>query len=155
MVVGNYKPTSAVLCKHCDGSYHIHIQVKDTVPEPVSSDAVIGADLGRRDIAKWDGKGIQAVRDRFARVRASLQHKASKGTRSSRRRCRQVLKRLSGRERQYQSWLNHNISCTIVNQAQFEGKVIAIEDLSGIRKPIKCQEARGSVGGLIAGLFIS
>jgi putative transposase len=148
MAVSNYqigklkgkKPTSATLCKHRDGSYHIHIQVKDTVPEPKSSNTVIGVDLGRRDIAvtsngdKWDGGIIQTVRDRFARVRASWQHKASKGTRSSRRRCRQVLKRLSGREKRYQSWLNHNISRTIVNQAKSEGKVIAIEDLSGIRE---------------------
>ncbi|WP_448561750.1 RNA-guided endonuclease InsQ/TnpB family protein [Trichothermofontia sp.] len=146
MVVGNYqmgklkgeKPTSATLCQHRDGRYYI--QVKDTVPEPNSSDAVIGVDLGRRDIAvtsngnKWDGKGIQAVRDRFAKVRASLQHKASKGTRSSRRRCRQVLKRLSGRGRKYQSWLNHNIGRTIVHQAKSEGKVITIEDSSGIRE---------------------
>ena len=33
----------------------------------------------------------------------------------------------------YQSWLNHNISRTIINQAKSEGKVIAIEDLTGIR----------------------
>lgn len=147
MLVGNYqigklkgrKPTSATLCKHRDGSYYIHIQIKDEAPEPTKSDLVIGIDLGRRDIAvtssgdKWDGKGIQQVRDNFSKVRASLQQKASKGTRSTRRRARQILQRLSGRERRYQSWLNHNISRTIVNQAKSEGKVIAIEDLTGIR----------------------
>jgi putative transposase len=147
MNVGNYqigklkgrKPTSATLCKHRDGAYYIHIQVKDEVPELTKSDRVIGIDLGRRDIAvtsngdKCDGKGIQQVRDSFSKVRASLQQKASKGTRSGRRRCRQILQRLSGRERRYQSWLNHNISRTIVNQAKSECKVIAIEDLTGIR----------------------
>jgi putative transposase len=155
MNVGNYQigklkgrnPTSATLCKHRDGAYYIHIQVKDEVPEPTKSDRVIGIDLGRRDIAvtssgdKWNGKGIQQVRDSFSKVRASLQQKASakadasrtKGTRSGRRRCRQILQRLSGRERRYQSWLNHNISRTIVNQAKSERKVIAIEDLTGIR----------------------
>lgn len=96
--------------------------------------------MGRTDIAvtsngdKWDGKDIQQARDNFSKVRASLQQKASKGTRSGRRRCRQILQRLSGRERRYQSWLNHNISRTIVNQAKSEGKVIAIEDLTGIRE---------------------
>jgi IS605 OrfB family transposase len=148
MAVGNYqigklkgrKPTSATLCKHRDGSYNIHIQIKDEAPEPIKSDGVIGIDFGRRDVAvtsdgvKWDGKNIQQVRDNFSKVRASLQQKASKGTRSTRRRARQILQRLSGRERKYQSWLNHNISRTIVNQAKSEGKVIAIEDLTGIRE---------------------
>lgn len=112
------KPTSAQLCKHRDGNYYIHIQVKDTPPEPIKSKRVIGVDLGRTDIAvtsegqKWSGKEITAVRDRYARTRASLQAKASKGTRSTRRRCRNILKRLSGRERRYQAHQNHVISKT-------------------------------------------
>jgi hypothetical protein len=46
---------------------------------------------GRRDIAvtsegdTWSGQDIQQVRDKFNRVRASVQKRASKGTRSSRR----------------------------------------------------------------------
>lgn len=44
--VGNYqrgklkgrKPTSAQLCKHRDGSYYIHIQLKDEPPTPIKSD---------------------------------------------------------------------------------------------------------------------
>ncbi len=148
MDAGNYqrgklkdkKPTSATLCKHKDGNYYIHIQVKDDIPEPSESDSVIGVDLGRRDIAvtsdgdSWSGEDIQQVRDKFSRVRASLQKKATKGTRSNRRRARQVLKRLSGREKHYQSWLNHTISRTIVNKAKSENAVIAIEDLTGIRE---------------------
>ena len=92
--LGNYQrgklkgrvPTSAQLCKHRDGRYYIHIQLKDETPEPIHSDRVIGVDFGRRDIAvtsegdKWDGKQIQQVRDRFSKIRASLQAKASKGT---------------------------------------------------------------------------
>jgi predicted transposase len=84
------KPTSAQLCKHRDGQYYIHIQLKDEIPDPIKSDNVIGVDFGRRDIAvtsngdKWDGKQINDIRDKFSRVRASLQKKASKGTRSTR-----------------------------------------------------------------------
>lgn len=124
LAVGNYqrgklkgrKPTSAQLCKHRDGRYYIHIQLGDEAPEPIRSDKVIGVDFGRREIAKtstdkgWDAKQLNKVRDHFAKVRASLQQKASKGTRSSRRRCRQVLQRLSGRERRFQQWLNHRKS---------------------------------------------
>jgi putative transposase len=141
------KPTSAQLCKHRDGSYYIHIQVKDTPPEPIKSNQVIGVDLGRTDIAvtsegkKWSGKQITAVRDRYSRTRASLQSKASakadatrtKGTRSTRRRCREILQRLSGNERRFQTHENHVISKTIIKQALASNAIVAIEDLTGIR----------------------
>jgi IS605 OrfB family transposase len=153
---GNYQrgklkganPTSAQLCKHRDGQFYLHIQVKDDAPEPKDTEKMLGIDLGRRDIAvtsesvaggqrptgeKWDGTGIQQVRDKFSRVRTSLQKKAPKGTRTTRRRCREVLKRLSGRERRYQQWLNHNISKSVVRRAVELSASIAIEDLTGIR----------------------
>ncbi|MEQ9614678.1 MAG: hypothetical protein RLN61_06445, partial [Algiphilus sp.] len=95
--VGNYQrgkrgklkgrnPTSAQLCKHRDGQFYLHIQIKDEAPDSSVKDLVIGIDLGRRDIAvtsegkKWDGLHIQSVRDKFYQVRASLQKSAPKGT---------------------------------------------------------------------------
>ena len=145
---GNYQrgklkgrtPTSAQLCKHRDNKYYIHIQLKDEAPNPVKSTNVIGVDFGRRDIAvtsngdKWDGKKLTETRDRYSRTRASLQKKASTRTRSSRRRCRQILVRLSGRERRFQQWMNHNISKTIIEQAEQQNTAVAIEDLTGIRE---------------------
>jgi putative transposase len=134
------KPTSAQLCKHKDGSYYIHIQVKTTPPDVIEPVRVIGVDLGRSDIAvtsdgdSWSGKDIKATRDRFSRTRASLQSKATKGTRSTRRRCRKILKRLSGRERRYQTNQNHVISKTIVSKALTSKSSIALEDLTGIRE---------------------
>ncbi len=80
------KPTSAQLCKHRDGKYYIHIQLKDEVPDPQPTKKVIGVDLGRRDIAvtsngdAWDGKQLTQTRDKYTRVRASLQQKASTRT---------------------------------------------------------------------------
>lgn len=133
------KPTSAQLCKHRDGQYYIHIQLKDETPNPIKSDKVIGVDFGRRDIAvtsdgeNWDGKPIQKVRDRYSKVRASLQAKVSKGTRTTRRRVRNILKRLSGREQRYQTWLNHNISKRVIETAKSQSAVVAIENLTGIR----------------------
>jgi putative transposase len=134
------KPTSAQLCKHRDGNYYIHIQLKDQPPTLIKSDNVIGVDFGRRDIAvtsngdKWDGKQINDIRDKFSSVRASLQRKSSKGTRSTRRRARQILKRLSGKEKRFQQWLNHNISKSIIENALSNGATVAIEDLTGIRE---------------------
>ena len=134
------KPTSAQLCKHRDGQYYIHIQLKDEVPDPHPTKKVIGVDFGRRDIAatsngdSWSGKQLTKTRDRYSLTRASLQRKASTRTRTSRRRCRQVLARLSGRERRFQAWVNHNISKTIIQQAKSEKALVAIEDLTGIRE---------------------
>jgi len=48
-----HKPTSAQLCKHKDGLFYIHIQLTDTIPDPIKSNNVIGVDLGRRDIVRF------------------------------------------------------------------------------------------------------
>jgi len=72
------KPTSAQLCKHRDGQFYLHIQIKDTPPDPQDADKVIGVDLGRRDIAvtsedkRWDGKHIQSVRGKSSGKRKVL-----------------------------------------------------------------------------------
>ncbi|MEQ9626370.1 RNA-guided endonuclease InsQ/TnpB family protein [Coleofasciculus chthonoplastes] len=134
------KPTSAQVCLHRDGNWYVHIQFKSEPPKPIKTDNVIGVDFGRRDIAvtntgqSWSGKEIQDKRDKFARVRASLQRKASQGTRSTRRRARKILKRLSGRERRYQAWLNHNISSSIITEAKTTQSFVSLEDLTGIRE---------------------
>ncbi|BAZ31685.1 transposase, IS1341 family protein [Cylindrospermum sp. NIES-4074] len=134
------KPTSAQLCKHRDGNYYIHIQIKEVATALIKSNNVIGVDFGRRDIAvtsngdKWDGQQINDVRDKFFRVRSSLQKKATKGTRSTRRRARKILQRLSGSERRFQQWLNHKISKSIIQDALKIDAVVAIENLTGIRE---------------------
>jgi IS605 OrfB family transposase len=48
--------------------------------------------------------------------------------------CKHLLKRLSGRERRYQQWLNHNISKQVIESAKTNNAAIAIEDLTGIRE---------------------
>jgi len=78
---GNYQrgklkgrnPTSAQLCKHRDGQFYLHIQIKDEAPDSSVKDKVIGIDLGRRDIAvtsegkKWDGLHIHPVKGKSYR----------------------------------------------------------------------------------------
>jgi putative transposase len=109
------------------------------------TDKVIGVDLGRTDIAhtsegdNWNGQQLNRVRDHYSRLRAVLQRKASKGTRSLRRRCRQLLQRLSGKERRFQTWVNHRISKTIVSRAKATNSAIALEDLTGIRGRVNQQ----------------
>jgi IS605 OrfB family transposase len=138
--LSGFTPTSATLVKHQNGTYSVNIQVKTDAPSPQKSQGAIGVDLGRRDVAvtsvgeSFSGQQITEIRDRYSRVRASLQKKASEGTRSIRRRARQILQRLSGRERRFQSWVNHNVSKHIVGKAKQSGCSIAIEDLTGIRE---------------------
>lgn len=44
------------------------------------------------------------------------------------------MKRLSGKERKFQQWLNHNISKSIIQDALKNNAIVAIEDLTGIRE---------------------
>jgi putative transposase len=146
-------PKSATLVKRRDGSYYIQICVEKKPPKQQDTDKVIGVDLGRIDIAhtsegkNWNGQQLNRVRDHYSRLRAALQRKASKGTRSSRRRCRELLQRLSGKERRFQSrqrcvaktWVNHRISKAIVSRAKATNSAIALEDLTGIRERVNQQ----------------
>ena len=133
-------PTSATLVKRRDGTFFLHVQLKGTAPIPSETTDVLGVDLGRTDIAHtsddqdWSGQDLTAVRNRYSRLRAALQKKASKGTRSTRRRCRQLLARLSGREARFQRHLNHEISKDLTQNALASGRAIALEDLTGIRE---------------------
>ncbi|MEA5470322.1 transposase [Spirulina sp. 06S082] len=166
LLIGNYqkhllsgqKPSSAILVKRQDGSYYIHIQVEKPAPPIAETEKVLGVDLGRTDIAStskgesWSGKQITEKRNHYAKMRATLQKKATKGTRTTRRRCRQLLKRLSGKEKRFQQvdWIwrtkfaiprpqkhiNHEISRNLVQNAAIKGQSIAIEDLTGIRERV-------------------
>jgi len=146
-------PKSATLVKRKDGSYSIQICVEAEPSPPQRTGRVLGVDLGRTDIAhtsegdNWNGQQLNRIRDHYSKLRAALQRKASKGTRSSRRRCRELLQRLSGKERRFQSrqrcvaktWVNHRISKAIVSRAKATNSAIALEDLTGIRKRVNQQ----------------
>jgi IS605 OrfB family transposase len=146
--IGNYqlgllkgqKPKTATLSKRKDGSYYLNIQLESTPDLPPETDKVLGCDLGRTDIVvtsendTYSGKQITKVRNHYSNLRAKLQRKAAKGTRSSRRRCRELLKQLSGKEKRFQAHQNHVISYQLVKKAKAQNQVIALEDLSGIRE---------------------
>ncbi len=156
LAIGDYQrrrlkgqePTSATLSKRKDGAYYLQIQVKSEPPKPPGphcpnggeSDGCIGVDLGRTDIAhtstgeKFCGRQLSQLRDWFSSLRAGLQHKATKGTRSTRRRIRELQARLRGREKRVQANVNHTISYRIVQAARALGWSIALEDLTGIRE---------------------
>lgn len=138
-------PTSATLAKHRNGNYSVNIQVKTIAPDIKPTNSVIGADLGRTDICvtslgdKHSGKQITQKRNKYAKTRALVQTKSTKGTRSSRRSCHRLLARLSGREKKFQSWHSHKISKQLVEQAKESNSIIALEDLTGIRERTNSQ----------------
>jgi len=122
------------------GRWRLLVSAHYADPPTIDAQGVLGVDLGRTDIAvtsdggTFSGAHITAIRDRYARNRRSRQRKASKGTRSTRRRVRQAQKRLSGRESRFQANINHTISKRIVANAVAAKQAIACEDLTGIRE---------------------
>ncbi|MHC5822034.1 MAG: RNA-guided endonuclease InsQ/TnpB family protein [Nostoc sp.] len=146
--IGNYQrgllkgqnPKTATLVKRKNGTYYLNIQLESEPPTPFETDKVLGVDLGRTDIAvtsdgdKFSGQSITKIRDKHARVRAQLQYKSAKGTRSSRRRCRRLQQRLSGKERRFQTHINHVTSYQIVKSVKDNNQIIALEELTGIRE---------------------
>jgi len=133
-------PKSATLVKTRKGEYYLNIQLESLPPEPEKTDKVLGVDLGRTDIAvtsegeKFSGKDITRIRDHHSDLRAKLQQKASKGTRSTRRRVRGLLQRLSGKEKRFQKHTNHVISYRLIQHAKANKLIVALEDLTGIRE---------------------
>ena len=143
LLIGNYQrallngqsPTSATLVLRRDGSFYINIAIELDTPPNGKTPKVVGVDLGRRDIATtstgkaWNGTKLQPTRDRYSRVQANV---SSKRTGSGRK----LLRRLSGRKRRFQEWVNHNISKELVNEAKQLGAALAFEDLTNIRESL-------------------
>ena len=86
------------------------------------------------DDTSFGGKTLKTYRLKRHQVRQSLQSKAETGTQSTRKNARRVLKRLSGKERRYQKWVNHQISKHIVETAKAAHHAIVLEELQGIRE---------------------
>src|SRR3954453_7487275 len=74
------------------------------------------------------------MRTKLARRRGGLQ---KRGTKAAKRK----LKRMSGRQRRFQTHSNHCISKALVLEAKRSGRSISLEDLKGIRRRVKARGA--------------
>lgn len=126
---------------------HWFLIVTVTVPttpvvEPVAG--FIGVDLGivniahvatgrGQAVADWSGGAITLRRKKNVTLRAKLQ---AKGTKSAKR----LLKKRSKKEARFVTDVNHQVSKTIVTQAQRTGHGIAIEELTGIRERVRLRK---------------
>jgi IS605 OrfB family transposase len=104
---------------------------------PFNGDGVMGCDVGENVListstGKLVGGGeLRYHRDRFLALRRRLQADGSQSA-------RQLLKKISGRERRHVTHVNHEASKSIVDEALRCGaSTIAMEELTHIRKRIK------------------
>jgi IS605 OrfB family transposase len=114
------------------GRFYLTVMTENPEPKPYAPTAALGVDLGIVNLAvdsdgtSYSGTRVDAVRTRMDRLKADLQ---SAGTRSAKRH----LKRLSGREARFRRDVNHCISKELVVRAKDTRRIIALEDLKGIR----------------------
>ena len=114
------------------GKFYLFQTVEVPEEDVKDIEEFIGVDFGITDIActsdgqTYSSETLNAVRDKYFKVRRSVQRKGTKGS-------KKLLKRLKGREQRFATITNHTISKAIVAKAKAENKGIAIEDLTGIR----------------------
>jgi IS605 OrfB family transposase len=108
---------------------HVTIRKQSPSPEPSGNERVLGIDRGIVNIAVtsnnrfFNSKSIKNVRAKYAYLRAKLQ---GKGTRSAKK----LLRKISGKEERFVTWVNHSISKEI---AAMPFDIFTIEDLTSIR----------------------
>ncbi|MFC7758911.1 RNA-guided endonuclease InsQ/TnpB family protein [Catellatospora bangladeshensis] len=124
---------------HRDGMWFLHASVE--VPEPQLIDPVgfLGVDMGVANIAydsdanRYAGTRLNGYRRRQIRLRARLQHKATKSA-------RRLLARRRRKEARHAANVNHVIAKTIVTEAVRTGRGIAVENLTGIRDRVRLRK---------------
>lgn len=123
------------------GNFYLFTTCDIDEPTPKDVEDVFGVDLGVTNIAvDSDGDihsatAVNNVRFRHRKLRTKLQKKQ---THSARRK----LKKLSGKERRFATWVNHNVSKVIVAKAKDTERGIAIEELGGIRARVTVRKAQ-------------
>lgn len=124
-----------------DGNFYLFTTCDIEEPTVDDVDDFLGVDMGVANIAVdsdktiHQGKSVKKVRYRHRQLRTRLQ---KKGTHSTRRR----LKKLSGKERRFATWTNHNISKEIVDKAKDTQRGIALEELGGIRDRVTVRKSQ-------------
>ncbi|WP_433653862.1 RNA-guided endonuclease InsQ/TnpB family protein [Nocardia sp. CA-128927] len=134
-----------------DGQFYLHATIDtDTPPPLIPADDLtgwLGVDLGIVNLAvtttddptdldaRWSGGAVTARRKRNQTLRSALQRVATKSA-------KRKLKTRRRKETRYATDINHQLSKTLVAQAQRTGQGIAVEDLSGIRDRVRLAKAQ-------------
>jgi IS605 OrfB family transposase len=126
-----------------DNIFYLCVVIEVPDAEPIEIKGVLGIDLGIVNLAvdsdgdAFKGDRVEEVRSKTAKLKANLQ---SIGTKSAKRH----LKKLSGKEERFRKDVNHCISKKIVAKAKDTERMIAIEDLTGIRNRTTVRKAQRS-----------
>jgi len=143
LILGEYQrrmlaqksPTSATVI-YKNGHWYIHMVV-ECEETPCVGTKILGVDLGITNIAATStglliqGASRKQLKSKYAKVRASLQSKATAGA-------KKVLKRISGRESRRIRKENHELSKELINDAKRHNcGIIRMEQLKGIRDRTK------------------
>jgi len=138
--------TSTLSYNKQKNTFYLHVTIRNQSnqsPQPVGGNKILkilGIDRGIVNIAVtsnnkfFNSKPIKNVRAKYAYLRAKLQ---GKGTRSAKK----LLRKVSGKEERFVTWVNHNISKEI---AAMPFDVFAIEDLNSIRVQSRISRTRGT-----------
>ena len=122
----------AVLFKR-KGTWYMHIAFSKEFDDDVRFSSIVGIDRGLRflmttydgkETVFYDGKDVARIRNKFARTRASLQAKGTKGA-------KRTLKRISGRENRWMADVDHCLSKTLVSKYG-PGTLFVLEDLTNV-----------------------
>ncbi len=126
-----------------DGVFYLAATIDAPEETPYDPVGTLGVDMGLvylsydSDGESHSGKQVDEVRERNARLKASLQ---SCGSKSAKRH----LKRLSGKEARFKASVNHVVSKQLVAKAKDTQRRIAIENLSGIRRGVTVRRSQRS-----------
>ena len=124
-----------------NGSFYLLTTCDVDAPEPSTVDDFLGVDMGVVNLAVdsdgtvHQGRAVNNVRYRHRKLRSKLQRKGTKS-------CRRRLKKLAGKERRFATWVNHNISKSIVVKAKDTGRGVAVEELNGIRDRVTVRRSQ-------------
>jgi len=120
-----------------DGAWFFNLALESETPEIKAGGPVLGVDVGENNLATtstgklFGGGDLRDRRDRFLTLRKRLQ---SNGSAS----CKQLLRKISGKEARRVKLENHRVSKAIVAEAVRVGaSTIALEDLTNIRQNIQ------------------
>jgi putative transposase len=128
-----------------DGVYYLHVTVtrEFDVPEPDTSDTLVGVDINERNVA------LIALDRETMRTKGTLVFDYGRVTQERQRyhtittRCQEhgktsIHRKLGDKEQRFTEWVLHRLSRVVVEFAeQFTNPVIVFEDMSGIREEMQ------------------
>lgn len=109
------------------GRLFLNITFSKEINANVSVARLVGVDLGVNNLAVTsDGQVFKSPKTQIKQFQFMRRKLQAKGTKSARKHLRMI----SGRQKRFMAWVNHNVSKQIVSRAD----CIVLENLKGIRK---------------------